>query len=79
MSVDGLYFRWDDHGKLVTYGIDLPDAQFIAYGDLPEDIHQYTLAKFVWNGSAIVVRDGWVDPVIEPEAPTEPETPADPE
>lgn len=81
MATEGLYFRFAEDGSIISYGIELPDAVFIAASDLPADIMSYTHQKFVWNGSALVVRAGWVDPVIseEPEVPAEPETPADPE
>ena len=81
---DKLFIRADDSGEIHTWGAELPDAIEIASSAIPADWYKYSHAKYRWNGTALVVRAGWVVPVIDdtvsiPSRTTDPETPADPE
>jgi hypothetical protein len=79
MTQNGWSIRFSDDGEIVTWGIDLVDAEFFSYADLPSDFDLYSNAKYRYEDGEFVVRDGWVDPLAEEEVPAEPETPADPE
>jgi hypothetical protein len=68
-----MYIRFDDNGNITTWGdADLPDTTFVA--SPPADFRTHGFQKYRWNGSALVVRADYVEPVFAPE----PETPADP-
>jgi hypothetical protein len=78
-----LFVRAKENGEIITYGEELTNATEIK--EIPADWSYFQTMKYVFDGTALVVRAGWVDPVIsdEPEVPAEPEpepeTPADPE
>jgi hypothetical protein len=59
-----------ENGDIMTWGEEVPTGTELS---APADWHQFGVEKYVSNedGTALVVRAGWVDP--------EPETPADPE
>ena len=68
-------------GEITTWGEEFAGGVEIPAAAIPSDWEIFRTAKYLFDGTALVVRAGWVDPVIsdEPEVPTEPETPADPE
>jgi hypothetical protein len=81
---DKLFIRPDESGEIVSWGADMPDAIEIATADIPSDFYKYSAGKYRWNGAALVVRSGWVVPVIDetvsiPVRTPDEETPADPE
>jgi hypothetical protein len=68
-------------GEITTWGEEFAGGVEIPQAEIPSDWEIFRTAKYLFDGTALVVRAGWVDPVIseEPEVPTEPEVPADPE
>jgi hypothetical protein len=79
-----LFIRANENGEIVTWGADMPDAIEIASANIPSDWGKYADGKYVWNGSALVARSGWVVPVIDdtvsiPVRTPDAEVPADPE
>jgi hypothetical protein len=78
--METMFVRFSENGDIQTFG-SIPEIGIEV--EIPTDWHLYSHLKYVANAdrTGIVVRAGWVDPVIsdEPEVPTEPETPADPE
>jgi hypothetical protein len=68
-------------GEITTWGEEFAGGVEIPAAEIPSDWEIFRTAKYLFDGTALVVRAGWVDPVIsdEPEVPAEPETPADPE
>lgn len=72
-----LYFNRYDNGEIMTIAEEPLDGTVAI--ETPADWTQYGTAKYIIVNNQLVARDGWVDPVIEPEVPVEPETPADPE
>lgn len=62
-----LMFVFTKDGEISTWGEDVPNGIELA---IPSDWGQFGVAKYVANNSqtGLVVRDGWVDPVAEPEA-----------
>jgi hypothetical protein len=69
----------DEHNEITTWGEEFAGGTEIPAAEIPTDWEIFRTAKYLFDGTSLVVRDGWVDPVIEPEVPAEPETPADPE
>jgi hypothetical protein len=61
-----LLIRANEDGEIVTWGEDFAGGTEIPSADIPADWTQFNAAKYIWNGTALVVREGWVDP--EPEA-----------
>lgn len=81
-----MYIRFDENGNITTWGdAELPAATLVA--SPPADFRTLGFQKYRWDGSKLVVRADFVEPVFapepeseaEPEVPAEPETPADPE
>lgn len=70
-------------GEILTWGEEFQGGVEIPQEEIPSDWEIFRTTKYLFDGTSLVVRDGWVDPVIseEPEVLTEPEpaTPADPE
>jgi hypothetical protein len=68
-------------GEIITWGEEFQGGVEIPQAEIPSDWEIFRTTKYLFDGSALVVRAGWVDPVIseEPEPQPEPETPADPE
>jgi len=74
-------------GEILTWGEEFAGGVEIPAAEIPSDWEIFRTAKYLFDGTALVVRAGWVDPVIpeepeipaEPEPEPEPETPADPE
>ena len=67
-----IYVHCDENGLIQTWGED----PMVGTGfDKPADWHLYGAMKYKCDsaGTSLVVRDGWVDPVAEPEVPVEPE------
>jgi hypothetical protein len=62
---DKLFIRPDENGEIVSWGAELPDAIEIAASSIPSDFQKYSVAKYRWNGTALVARAGWVAPVID--------------
>ena len=61
-----LLIRANEQGEIVTWGEEFAGGTEIPSADIPSDWEQYSSSKYIWNGTALVVREGWVDP--EPEA-----------
>lgn len=72
-----IYIRPDAEGNIVTWGDD-PLADAITVTNVPADFETWGVAKYIWDGSKLAARAGWVAPVLDPNPP-QPETPADPE
>jgi hypothetical protein len=74
-------------GEIITWGEEFQGGVEIPQAEIPSDWEIFRTTKYLFDGTALVVRAGWVDPVIsdepevpaEPESEPEPETPADPE
>ena len=68
-------------GEITTWGEEFAGGVEIPSAEIPSDWEIFRTGKYLFDGSALVVRAGWVDPVLseEPEAEPEPETPAEPE
>jgi hypothetical protein len=66
-------------GEIITWGEEFPGGTEIPAAEIPSDWEIFRTAKYLFDGTALVVRAGWVDPVISEEPEPEPETPADPE
>ena len=62
---DKLFIRPDESGEIVSWGAELPDAIEIAPANIPSDFYKYSVGKYVWSGTALVARAGWVAPVID--------------
>jgi len=60
-----LFIRPDENGEIVTWGADMPDAIEIATGDIPSDFYKYSSGKYLWSGTALVARTGWIAPVYD--------------
>ena len=71
----------NEHNEITTWGEEFAGGVEIPSAAIPSDWEIFRTAKYLFDGTALVVRAGWVDPVIsdEPEVPAEPETPADPD
>ena len=71
----------NEHNEITTWGEEFAGGTEIPQAEIPSDWEIFRTAKYLFDGSALVVRAGWVDPVISaaPEVPAAPETPADPE
>ena len=71
----------NEHNEITTWGEEFAGGTEIPQAEIPSDWEIFRTAKYLFDGSALVVRAGWVDPVISaaPEGPAAPETPADPE
>jgi hypothetical protein len=69
----------NEHNEITTWGEEFAGGVEIPAAAIPSDWETFRTAKYLFNGTALVVRAGWVDPEPEPEVPTEPEVPADPE
>jgi len=71
----------DEQNEITTWGEEFAGGTEIPAAEIPSDWEIFRTAKYLFDGTALVVRAGWVDPVIseEPEVPKEPETPAEPE
>jgi hypothetical protein len=73
--------------EIITWGEEFAGGVEIPQAEIPSDWEIFRTAKYLFDGTALVVRAGWVDPVIsdepevpaEPESEPEPETPAEPE
>lgn len=76
-----LLVRANESGEIVTWGEDFPGGIEISQADIPQDWYKFGTAKYLLSGTALVAREGWVDPVIsdEPEVPAEPEPQPEPE
>jgi hypothetical protein len=77
-----MYIRFDESGNITTWGdAELPGATLVA--SPPADFRTHGFQKYRWDGSKLVIRADYVEPVFAPEeeaeVPAEPETPADPE
>jgi hypothetical protein len=74
-----IYIRPDTDGNIVTWGDD-PLADSITVTSVPDDFSQWGVGKYIWDGSKLAARAGWVAPVLDADPlPSEPEAPADPE
>jgi hypothetical protein len=60
-------------GEITTWGEEFAGGVEIPQAEIPSDWEIFRTAKYLFDGTALVVRAGWVDPVIEPETPAEPE------
>ena len=66
-----IYIQAQEDGTITTWGEEaLPGATEVV---APADWFEFSVAKYMLSGNSLVVRDGWVDPVAEPEVPVEPE------
>lgn len=74
-----LIVRANESGEILTWGEDFPGGIEIPQANIPQDWYKFGTSKYVLNGNALVVRDGWTDPLPEPEVPADPATPANPE
>ena len=75
-----MYIRFDESGNITTWGeVELAGATLVA--NPPADFRTHAFQKYRWDGSKLVIRADYVEPVFapEPEVPVEPETPAEPE
>ena len=63
-----LLIRANESGEILTWGEEFAGGTEIPSADIPSDWEQFNAAKYIWNGTALVVRDGWVAPAVEPEA-----------
>lgn len=75
-----MFIRFDENGNITTWGeVELAGTTEVA--NPPADFRQLGFQKYRWDGTKLVVRADFVEPVFapEPEVPAEPETPADPE
>lgn len=63
-----LMIRANEDGEIVTWGEEFAGGIEIPSANIPADWVQFNAAKYIWNGTTLVVRDGWVAPVAEPEA-----------
>lgn len=72
-----IYIRPDAEGNIVTWGDD-PLADSITVPNVPADFETWGVGKYIWDGSKLAARAGWVAPVLDPNPPQR-ETPADPE
>lgn len=68
--METMFVRFSENGDIQTFG-SIPEIGIEV--DVPADWHLYSHLKYVANAdrTALVVREGWVDP--EPEVPVEPE------
>jgi len=75
-----MYIRFDENGNITTWGeVELAETTLVA--NPPADFRTHAFQKYRWDGSKLVIRGDYVEPVLasEPEPEAEPETPADPE
>jgi len=67
-----LLIRYNQSGEIITWGEEFPDGLEIPAADIPSDWDAFGSSKYKYDGTALVVREGWVDPVpdpiVEPEA-----------
>ena len=55
-------------GDIVTWGEEFQGGVEIPQAEIPSDWEIFRTGKYLFDGTALVVRAGWVDPVAEPEA-----------
>jgi hypothetical protein len=59
-----IYIRPDTDGNIVTWGED-PLAESITVTSVPADFAEWGVAKYIWDGSKLVARAGWVEPTLD--------------
>lgn len=62
-----IFVRANDEGFIVTWGDEFLDNA-VEVSSVPDDWNVMNVSKYVLIGSSLIVRDGWVDPVEEPES-----------
>lgn len=58
--------RADENGNIMTWGEDFDGGIEIPKEAIPLDWSVYSVAKYIYDGSGLVVRPGWSDPTPEP-------------
>jgi hypothetical protein len=64
MAAQKMRFLFHENGDVMTWGEEMPDGVELT---LPADWYVHGSGKYVYNGTDLVVRDGWVDPVAQEE------------
>lgn len=78
---DKLFIRATESGEIHTWGAEIPDAIEIVASKIPLDWYVHSTGKYLWDGTKLVVRSGWTEPVLDPTVSISavPETPVEPE